>query len=42
MEIHVFGYVRIRARWICPYAWQNVRHAFHGVFRCIIAIRSQP
>ena len=28
MEIHVFGYVRIRARWIGPYAWRNVRNQF--------------
>ena len=30
MEIHVFVYVRIRARWIGPYAWRIVRHAFRG------------
>ena len=31
--ICVFGNVRIRARWIGPYAWRIVRCAFHGVFR---------
>ena len=30
MEICVFGNVRIRARWIGPYAWRNVRNQFRG------------
>jgi len=30
MEIHGFGYARIRARWIGPYAWRNVRNQFRG------------
>jgi len=30
MWIYVFDYVRIRARWICPYAWRSVRTPFRG------------
>ena len=30
MCIHIFDYVRIRARWIGPYAWRNVRNQFRG------------
>ena len=30
MCIHIFDYVRIRARWIGPYAWRNVRNPFRG------------
>ena len=33
--ICVFVYVRIRARWIGPYAWRNVRNQFRGCFVCI-------
>ena len=35
MCIHIFDYVRIRARWIGPYAWRNVRNPFRGCFVCI-------
>ena len=34
-RIHIFGYVRIRARWIGPYAWRIVRHAFRG---CMLSV----
>ena len=30
MRICVIGNVRIRARWIGPYAWRSVREAFRG------------
>ena len=32
MWIYVFDNVDMRVRWICPYAWRNVRCAFHGLF----------
>ena len=45
MCIHIFDYVRIRARWIGPYAWRNVRNPFRGCFVCISLVSvalSQP
>ena len=32
MRICIFDNVRIRARWIGPYAWRNVRPPFRGCF----------
>lgn len=41
MQICVIGNVRIRARWICPYAWRSVRTPFRGG-RGELAEYSQP
>ena len=37
-RIYIFDNVRIRARWICPYAWRSVRCMFRWWELCICGL----